>query len=212
MSQRFATFISYLFHPMLLPSYGTVLIIWANPHLFGAYKLKGQLLWLIIVFIMTFIFPAVWLVLMKRLQLINDFLFENAKDRIIPYIAIATFYLWTFKLFKPTVELTPYSNQLISLMMLGSAITIFIGFFVNIFRKISLHAMGAGAMAGLVLSLIRIADFDLRLVFMIVLLLGGIIGTARLLLKAHEPREIWWGYGAGFIGQFIAWVLVGLSF
>ena len=212
MAQRIAKFLSYLFHPMLMPSYGTALIIWANPHLFGAYKLKGQALWLIIVFIMTFIFPAVWLFLMKRLELISDYQFVNAKDRIIPYIAIATFYLWTFKLFKPTAEFTPYSNQLISLMMLGSSVTIFIGFFVNIFRKISLHAMGVGAMAGLVIALMRISDFDLRLVFIIVLLLGGIIGSARLLLQAHEPREIWWGYGAGFIGQWVAWVLIGLSF
>jgi hypothetical protein len=201
-----------LFHPLLFPTYGTALIIAANPHLFAVYKLKGQLLWLIIVFIMTFIFPVVWLVMMRRLDLISSFKLENPKERIIPYIAVATFYMWTYRQFKPAVNFTPYANSIISHMMLGASIAIFIGFFVNIFRKISLHAIGAGAFMGLVLPLMRISDYDLKLFFIFVLISGGLVGTARLILDAHEPNEIWMGYAAGFIGMFASFTVLPTLF
>ena len=210
MSKRLAAFISYLFHPLLFPTYGVLFIIAANPHLFAVYPLRAQMLWGIITFIFTFLCPVIWLVMMKRLELISDFKMENSKDRIIPYIAVATFYMWMFKLFKPTTEFTPYSNQLISLMMLGASVSIFIGFFINIFRKISIHSIGAGAFIGLVLCMMRLSDFDLKLIFVFVVLIAGLIGTARLVLTDSKPEEIWAGYITGFIGQFFSFILIQL--
>ena len=165
MSQRFAAFISWLFHPLLFPTYGALFIIAANPHLFGFYSLKAQMLWGIIIFVFTFICPVVWLVMMKRLELIDDYKMENGKDKIIPYVAVASFYIWMFKLFKPTTEATPYSNELISIMMLGAFFSISIGFFINIFKKISIHAIAAGGFLGLILWMMRLSDFDLRFFF-----------------------------------------------
>jgi hypothetical protein len=209
MSKRAAVFISYLFHPLLFPTYATLFIIAVNPHLFGAYRLRDQLLWVIITFIFTVVCPVVWVVMMKRLELIPDFNFENSKDRIIPYIAVATFYLWMYRLFKPTHD-TTFSNELISLMMLGASFSIFIGFFINIFRKISIHAMGLGAFMGLTLCMLRISDYDLKFFFVFVLLLAGLVGTARMIIGGHKPEELWAGYLTGFIGQFFSFTLVHL--
>ena len=208
MPKRFAAFISYLFHPLLLPTYGVLFIIAANAHWFAIYPLKAQLLWVIIIFVFTLICPIVWLLMMKRLELISDFKMENANDRIIPYIAVASFYMWMFKLFKPTTEMTPYSNQLISLMMLGASFSIFIGFFINIFKKISIHAIGAGGFVGLVLCMMRISDYDLRFFLILTILLAGLIGTAQLIASDTKENELWAGYVAGFIGQFFSFTLI----
>jgi hypothetical protein len=208
MSKRAANFISYLFHPLLFPTLGTLFIIAANPHLFGFYPIKAQILWVIIIFIFTFLCPIVWLLIMKQLEMIDDLKFENSKDLIIPYIAIATFYLFMYRLFKPTSELTPYSNELISLMMMGASLSIFIGFFINIFRKISIHAIAAGAFVGLTLCMMRLSDYDLKFFFIFLILISGLVGTARMMLGAHKPNEIWAGYLTGFIGQFFSFTLV----
>jgi hypothetical protein len=208
MPKRLAVLISALFHPLLFPTYGVLLIIAANPHLFAVSPLRAQMLWVMITFIFTFICPIVWILMMKGLDLIPDFKFENARDRIIPYIAVASFYLWMFKLFKPTTELTPYTNPLISLMMLGASLSIFIGFFINIFRKISIHAIGAGAFLGLVLSMVRLSDYDLKFFFIVALLFAGLIGTARLIASDTRENEIWAGYLTGFIGQFFSFTLI----
>jgi hypothetical protein len=208
MSKRFAAIISALFHPLLFPTYGVLLIIAANPHLFAAYRPKDQFLWVIIAFVFTFLCPVVWLVMMKRLELISDYNFENSKDRIIPFIAVASFYMWMFKLFKPSAMETQHSNALISLMMLGAAVSIFIGFFINIFRKISIHAIGAGAFIGLTMSLMQLSEYDLRFFLIFVILSAGLVGTARLILTESKPNEVWAGYLTGFIGQFFSFFLL----
>jgi len=210
MSKTFASLISYLFHPLLFPTYGASFIILSNPHLFAANHNKSQFLWIIITFIMTFILPVVWIVMMKKLELIDDLKLENPQQRIIPYIATASFYMWTFKLFQPTNEATPYTNLLISKMMLGASVSLFIGFFINIFSKISLHSIGAGNLIGLVLSTMKISDYDLKLFFIFTIILAGVIGTSRLILKAHEEKEILTGYFTGFIGQFFAFSILPL--
>jgi hypothetical protein len=184
----------------------------ANPHLFAEYNTKTQILWVIITFIFTFLCPVVWIVMMKKLDLISDYKLSDPKERIIPYVAVATFYMWTYRLFKPANEVTQFSNQIISMMMLGAAIAIFIGFFINIFRKISLHAIGAGCMVGLTLIMVGISDYDLKFFFVFVILLGGLIGTSRLLLNAHKQSEIWAGYLVGFIGQFFSFTLLPIIF
>ena len=212
MSKRAASIISYLFHPLLFPSYAVLFIIIANPHLFAVYPFKAQMLWLIITFVFTFLCPIIWLIIMKRLELISDFKMENSKDRIIPYIAVATFYMWMFKLFKPTSEFTPYSNQIISLMMLGASVSIFIGFFINIFRKISIHAIAAGAFLGLTLCMLRLSDYDLKLFLVCVILIAGLVGTSRLILSGSKQNEIWAGYITGFIGQFFSFTLIQMIF
>jgi len=208
MSRFIANFISYIFHPLLFPSYGTATIIFSNPHLFGNFDFKQQSLWVILVFVLTFVFPAVWLLMMRKLQMIDSLKLETTKERIIPYIATATFYLWTYRLFHPSTSNTVLANELISTMMLGASIAIFIGFIINIFQKVSLHAIGAGCFLGLTMVLVRFSDFNLTLLLIAAILIGGMVGSARLILKAHEPKDIFSGYLVGFSGQFIAFNII----
>jgi hypothetical protein len=203
-----ARIVSYLFHPLLFPFYGTLLIIAANPSLYGPFGERLHGAWLIIILALTFVFPLVWLGMMKRLDMIESFDFATPKDRIIPFIAIATFYLWTAWMFKPNTNMKIPANQLVFFMMLGSCLSIFLAFFVNIFSKISLHTVAAGSFLGLLLTLIRISTYDLRIVLIGAILLAGAVGTARLILKGHSPREIFTGYAGGFIGQFIAFTIL----
>lgn len=203
-----ARIISYLFHPLLFPVFGATLIIAANPNMFGHFGERVHGAWLIIVFALTFLFPVVWLVMMKRLDMIQNFKLETSKDRIIPFIAVATFYLWTAWMFKPSVNMKIPSNQLVFFMMLGACLSIFLAFFINIFSKISLHTLGAGSLLGLLLPLIRISTYDLRVVLIAAILIAGIVGAARLILQAHSQREIFSGYLVGFIGQFFAFTIL----
>lgn len=203
-----AHIVSYIFHPLLFPTYATLLILFANPHLFGPFGDRTQMVWLIIVFALTFMFPVIWIAMMRGLQMIQNFKFEDSKDRMIPFIATATFYLWAAWMFKPQPNMKIPPNLLIFYMMTGACFAIFIAFFVNIFSKISLHTIGAGSLFGLLLILIRYSSYDLRLIFVAAILAGGFIGTARLVLGSHNTREVTLGYLAGFTSQFVAFIIV----
>ncbi|MCW5908797.1 MAG: hypothetical protein KIS94_13120 [Chitinophagales bacterium] len=203
-----ARLFSFLFHPLLFPTYGALLILATNPNLYGYFGEKVHVVWLIIIFALTFVFPVIWLVMMKRLEMIESFHLETAKERIIPFIATATFYLWTAWMFKPSATMKIPPNQLIFFMMLGACVAVFLGFFINIFTKISLHTIAAGCLLGLVLAIIRFSTYDLRILLVTFIFLAGAIGTARLTLNAHTQREVYLGYFVGFTGQFVAFNII----
>ena len=200
--------VSYLFHPLLFPTYGALLILVLNPNMFGYFGEKLHFVWLIIVFALTFVFPAVWMLMMKGLGMIDSLQMETSKERIVPFVACITFYLWTTWMFKANVHMKIPANQMIFYMMLGACVSISVAFFMNIFTKVSLHTLGAGNVLGLILIMIKYSTYDLRLLFVAVIVLAGLIGTARLILKAHTETEVVLGYLIGFTGQFLAFTFI----
>ncbi len=203
-----ARIVSYIFHPLLFPTYGLLLLLATNPNRFGHLGEKLHIVWFIIIFALTFLFPAVWLLMMKRLEMIDSLNLETTKERIVPFIATATFYLWTTWMFKSNVHLKIPTDKLIFYMMLGSCFTIFMALVMNIFMKVSLHTLGAGNLLGIILPIVNSSTYDLRFVFVALILLAGIIGAARLILKAHTEREVFTGYFLGFTGQFVAFIII----
>jgi len=197
-----------LFHPLLFPTFGTLLILGLNPNMFGYFGEKLHFAWLIIVFALTFVFPLVWILMMKGLGMIDNLRMETSRERIVPFVAAITFYLWATWMFKANVHMKIPSNQLIFYMMLGACVSISVAFFLNIFTRVSLHTLGAGSILGLILVLIRFSTYDLRLLFVGAIVLAGIIGTATLILKDHDESEVIAGYFIGFSGQFLAFSVI----
>lgn len=208
MMKKLAQAVSYIFHPLLFPTYGAAVVLLVNPHMYGYFGQKLHIVWLIIVFALTFVFPAIWLIMMKRLEMIDSMELHTSRERIIPFIATITFYLWTTWMFKPGGNLKIPANELIFLMMAGASIAGFIGFFINVFTKVSIHTMSAGNMLGLALPLIRYSTYDLRLLLVLVILIAGAVGTARLILQVHTTRQVLLGYLIGFTAQFLAFTFV----
>lgn len=200
--------VSFVFHPLLFPTYALLLLLATNPNRFGHFGEKLHIVWFIIIFSLTFLFPVVWLAMMKRLEMIQSLKLETTQERVVPIIATATFYLWATWMFKSNVHLKIPTDKLIFLMMIGCCFTLFLTLVTNIWVKISLHTLAAGNLLGIILPLIRISTYDLRFVFVALILVAGIIGASRLILKAHNEREVFTGYFIGFTGQFIAFTII----
>jgi membrane-associated phospholipid phosphatase len=123
--------------------------------------------------------------------------------------------MWIFINFKNNSQIPVAFTTFV----LGSTIALFIAFFLNIFSKISAHAVGMGGLIGMVTILMLLYDYhsfafeipfvgsmemSLNTLLMLIILLAGIVGSSRLLLKAHEPVQIYSGYIVGFSAQFFA--------
>jgi hypothetical protein len=148
-------------------------------------------------------------VLHKKLELISSLELDDKKERTIPFVSIATFYIWTFFYYKPSYHL-PFANPLIASMLLGGVVSVFMGFFINIFTKISLHSIAAGAFLGFYLSITKYTVYDTSLFLPIILIIAGMVGTARLLLRAHTLKQVLLGYFVGFFAQFLAFNVIPL--
>ncbi len=169
----------------------------------------------LLVFLSTFVIPAFAIMMMRFLGLISSIEMEDKQERIGPYIVTGIFYLWMFRnlLDNPDIP-TAYK-----IFVLGATIALFVAFFINNFSKISLHAVGMGGLVAMVLIttlqysygsfLLNTLFFGYIEVSMISLLLmsillTGIVGTSRLILKAHELQDISGGVLVGFASMLVA--------
>lgn len=195
----FANLVSVVFHPLIIPTYAFIVVLLFHPQLYViSLGNDGQYI-LLRVLINTFLFPGLAIFLMYRLKIIQSIQLKDSKDRIIPFIAVSTFYFWTYLTFKES-EFPPILYQI----MLAGSIALFAGFFVNAFVKVSIHTTAMGCFFMLMLYLTFISSFNLSSLLVLVILAAGAVGTSRLYLIAHQPKEVYLGYFIGVISHMIA--------
>ena len=207
MLRAIALLFSLVFHPLLMLTYILVILLIVNPYLFS---ISNVSLTVIQIFIYTFIMPAFAVVMMKLLGLVQTWHLEERQERIGPYIVTGIFYLWIFRALLQNPEIPMAYN----VFVLGTTISLFIAFIINLFHKISAHAAGMGGLVGMTLittilfsyGSFSIGSFEISMVvlLMLAILLSGIVCTSRLLLNAHTLQEIYGGFIVGFSTQFIA--------
>jgi len=193
-----ARFLSLVFHPLLLPTYAFAMIILSQPFLFAAYD-GGEWVLVVRVFVNTFVFPVLCLFLLWRLGWLKSFEAATREERIVPYIAIGTLYMWTFITFRKSPE-----PQVLNVVLLGSCLALFACFFANIFSKISIHAAGFGCLMVLAFLNTWFAAYDVRWLLLVVVLVAGLVGSSRLYLRSHTLKEVMTGFLVGIAAQMMA--------
>lgn len=190
-----AHFISLLFHPILIPSYTVLFIVWVSPNIFGYISSQQSVFVIRTVVFYTLLYPLVIVLLMKQLGFIDGFTITDRRQRILVFIPMSFMFMWTYIVFYK--EQVPH---IITSMMMGATIALFLSMIVNIMvEKISIHAIGMGGMFAILLVTSGISLYNISWALMLVILLGGLVGTARLILAAHYPREVYNGYMLGFL-------------
>lgn len=216
MNKTFARLISYLFHPLLVLTYALILLMLMNPYAFSARNLtdKRAMILLLSVFSTSFLLPAFGTFLMKPLGLIKTLQMEDKIERTGPYILSGVFYLWLYK----NLDSTGQAPALFVTFVLGATIGLFFAFFINIFTKVSAHAVGMGGLFAMLLLTNKAwgggfvglpmpgGTFQLSLnaVLALVAVLAGLVGMARLALGAHVPPDLYRGYAAGMAAVLLA--------
>jgi hypothetical protein len=201
MLRGLASFISYVFHPVFMPSaMAFILFMLARDTHFAGVADKTFYMWLAMLVLNTVFFPLITILLLKGLGFIKSIKLEDPKDRIIPLIGCMIFYFWA----NNVVSNTPEIPQIMHTLTLGSFWGIIAVFMVSIFFKVSMHTAGAGGMLGILLVLMFTSPVNMVLPFFVALIIAGIIGTARMMLGAHRAGEIWLGYFLGIAVQVAA--------
>ncbi|NBG64844.1 PA-phosphatase [Acidiluteibacter ferrifornacis] len=197
MSIRLANFLSKLFHPLFMPVLGMA-IIFSSPTYFNyRYPFLLKVIVLGFLFLNTFIFPLIFSLLLKRRGAIKSLQMETCKERKWPYFFTTIMYLTSVWLF---VKLN--ISSIILDFTLGAAVSIFILFLASFINfKISAHLLGLGGLIGMILVLSLKTQVDLTSIISAFILISGFVGIARLILKAHQPIEIYTGFLVGFLIQ-----------
>lgn len=186
-----AKIISAVFHPLLVPLYG-LLIIFLAPTILEYLPLAYKKTLLLIVLINNVIIPLSLMPYFRYRNIISSWFLINRKERIIPLITTSFFYFITLYItltFKVSVFINAF---ILTLAVLSSIITI-----INFWFKISIHSVGAGALLALVIALSLKSHVPLTLMLIAVILIAGLVLSSRLWLNSHTPKEIWLGFLLG---------------
>jgi len=139
------------------------------------------------VFMVTFILPAFNLITFRYFGNITSLSLPERKERILPFFFIALIYILVTGLFYYRL---PISGNFIKLMIIISALVL-TSAIVTTFYKVSIHSMAMWGGIGILLPLNKALESGALLwPTAAIIAATGLVMSSRLLLDAHEPREV----------------------
>lgn len=122
----------------------------------------------------------------------------NRERRMVPYVISILCYFLGFYLL--TLMNTP---DFINVIFVVAIIIQVLCAAVNRWWKISIHSAGIGGVTGMVVAFSVILSFDPTWWLCMLLLIAGLVGTARMVLRQHSLAQIVCGYLIGLASGFI---------
>lgn len=191
MSEKLAKAVSYIFHPVLIPTLGLLLLLNSGFY-FSMLSWEAKRFVLLVVFFTTCILPMLSVAIMA-LNPKFDIAMPKNRDRILPLLASSIFYYLGFILLSKVQAF----NEL-KLFMLASVLVIIALLVISFRWKISNHMAAIGGLAGTLFALSFRSGVNPVYSILIVVLVSGLVGTVRLILGKHNLWQIIAGYVLGF--------------
>ena len=198
MTYRTARFISYIMHPVLMPTYALVLIFQLSRYLEYTTTPTAKLALFLIVIFNTLLMPvAVSWLLLKR-GFIRSFNMEKREERIVPFICNAVLMMIAYYMMQQLAL-----PRIFSFLLLGAAASVLLAIIISLIWKISIHMIGIGGITGMMFGMSTFLLIDLRIPILITILVAGLIGTARMAMSAHHPLQLYGGFLVGFFCEYL---------
>ncbi|MDX8338148.1 phosphatase PAP2 family protein [Draconibacterium sp. IB214405] len=191
MGKQLAKIISIIFHPVLIPTLGMFLLLNSGFY-FELLLWEAKRFVLLVVFFTTCILPMLSVAILSLNPNFNVNM-PNNRDRVIPLLSASVFYYLGFILLKKVQAVPEFK-----VFMLASVLVLVALLVISLKWKISNHMAAIGGLAGTLFALSFRHGINPIYSILIVVLLSGLIGTARLILGKHSLLELIAGYGLGF--------------
>lgn len=196
-----ANFISWLLHPIFIPTYTFILFFLTHSYLSYLITTEGKLLIIGVVFVCTAFLPAFFLAVAFKGRMIKQITMETREDRVFPYIIISLFYYLAYYLLR-RLQL-PAMFDVLYILILGANMLIVATLIINFWWKISAHLVAIGGITGAFISISYLLHLPIPWVIVSLFFIAGFIGFARLQLKSHNIAQIGLGYILGVAGMMI---------
>jgi len=189
-----ANFLTTVLSPLLMPTYGVFLALWVSVLCLLPYGQRVSVL--LMCMGITCILPLIFLSVLRHFKLVKDIHVEAQEQRLFPYLFAALCYtVAAYYLFYR------HAPQWFIMFMAGSAVTVLLVALINVKWKISAHLAGIGGVIALVyqIHVMALSAFDLFWLLCFLIILAGLLGSARLALKRHDIWQVLGGVVLGFL-------------
>ena len=191
MGKTFAKIFSVLFHPLLLPAIGIV-ILYNSGSVLEYLPFQAKKVILLVVLVSTFVLPLTFVPFFIFQRIIKSVQMENNRERLIPFFVTAILYFFCYYLL---VRLG--APETITKFILAATTTVLILFLLSFKWKISAHMTGIGGLTGSFIAVSFRLGVNLEYFIIAAVIASGIIGYSRLALKAHKHNQIYLGWLTG---------------
>lgn len=191
--------LSILFHPVLMPLYG-ILLLFFSDSIYQFLSSPAKRVIFIIVALGTIVLPLTFVPFYVFQKIIKNIKMESRKERLIPFFVTFILYIFCYYLL---IRLNAPEIKTITTFILSGAITSLFLFGLSFKWKISAHMTGIGGLLGALVAFSFILKTNFESYIILLILISGLLGYSRLYLKAHKPFEIYCGWLLGFITTLI---------
>lgn len=151
-----------------------------------------------LVFVVTYLIPLFILVILKKIKVVKSYQTISIKERKLPVsIMVIVFYVLGDTLNGIT------NLRDLALLFFATSVGLFLIYILFYFKiKASIHLLSLGISTGFFLVLSKSYSQPFIFLIIIMLLLSGILASARLHLKAHSNKEVYIGFFLGILAIF----------
>lgn len=196
-----ARVIRFLFHPLVMPTIGLLLILNSGTYL-ALLDPAIKRAFLFVMALGTLFFPLMMIPVLYYRNLVASLQDASREERFLPYLIILVLYVITFVYF---VRL-PLSH-FIHGYVLSASILLFLLMLLTFRFRICGHSAAVGGITGLIFVLIFQYETPLFGFLIASILVAGLVGTSRLILGVQRPVEVYTGFLLG-IGVVLTTLLV----
>jgi len=194
--------ISIIFQPLLLPTYGILLMV--QIPVFASLPMQWKAIIVGGTFLFTALLPAIPVVVMYFRKEVSDLFISKREERTLPYLfSFLAYVFWTLFLIR-----TMHLPMFIAGLGIGSSVSVLLITFINIKWKISAHLASLGGLAGGIFGICYRFAINPVWLFVLIFLVAALSATSRVALKAHTPVQTLAGFALGFVCVFLPVMLL----
>lgn len=193
--------LSIVFTPFYLPLVG-MLALFLFSYL-AVLPLMYKMQVLVITYLFTILLPNICIHWYRRYNGWTLWHLREKDKRMVPYTISIISYLCCFTLMKYL-----HMPHFMSAIIVAALFVQVMCAIINIWFKISTHMAAIGGVTGGVIAFSFIFGFNPIWWLSVLIILSGLVGTARMIMRIHTLSEICAGYILGFITTFLAVILI----
>ncbi len=191
MAEKIAKALSVIFHPVLVPTLGFLLILNSGFY-FSLISWEAKRFVLLVFMFTTGILPLLTLAIMA-LNPKFDMSMDSLRDRIVLLMFSAVFYYLGY-----IIMSRMRAFPVFKVFLVASVIVIVVLLVVSLRWKISTHMAALGGVSGTLFALSFRTGGNPVWAILTIIIISGAVGTARIGLKKHDIWQVLAGYLSGF--------------
>lgn len=187
-----ARIFSIIFSPFYLPIVSMIALFTFTHLLYLPLMYKAMVL--AVTYIFTILLPSLLIRIYKEYHGKKLFHLSNREKRMVPYFISIGCFLSAYYIMQAYRVPHIISIVIIAALMVQIVCALF-----NLVIKISLHMAAIGGLTGGVMAFSLLIQFNALWWIIALILLAGLVGTARMMLRIHTLTNICLGYIVGFV-------------